>query len=349
MTIVSSNIKKSDSHTISGKERLITPSPLTEDLAILEKDSFRPKRFDEFIGQSELKKVVGISVQASLSRSESLDHVLLYGPPGLGKTTMASVIANELGVQCRVTSAPALERPRDIIGLLVNLKPKEVLFIDEIHRLTRITEELLYSAMEDFRLDLTVGKGTSSRMRQIKLSSFTLVGATTRPAALSSPLRDRFGLSQRLDFYKDNDLQNIVTRAANIMGFPLSSEASFEIAKRSRGTPRIANRLLRRVRDFATVQKQFKSINLKLVKEALTLHCVDEKGLDQSDIRLLKLILQMYGGGPVGLDTLSAALGEDSATVESVIEPFLLQIGFLKRTSRGRIVTSQAIEHLNRK
>ena len=349
MAIVSSNIEQSDSHKIMGKERLISPATVIEDVGALEKDSFRPKRFAEFIGQTELKEVVGISVNASLSRSEALDHVLLYGPPGLGKTTMALVIAKELGVKSRITSAPALERPRDIIGLLVNLKPREVLFIDEIHRLPRITEELLYSAMEDFHLDLTVGKGTSSRIRRIQLPEFTLVGATTRPAALSSPLRDRFGLCQRLDFYNNQELKSIVTRAASILNFELSNEASLEIAKRSRGTPRIANRLLRRVRDFATVKDQLQLVDSKLVNDSLDLLRVDAKGLDDSDRRLLRLILDAYGGGPVGLETLSAGLGEESATVESVIEPFLLQIGFLRRTSRGRIATSKAKKHMNAK
>tara|TARA_Y100001968_G_scaffold314434_1_gene339763 strand:- start:5902 stop:6945 length:1044 start_codon:yes stop_codon:yes gene_type:complete len=346
MAIVSSNIEQSDSHQEMGKERLSTSLTLAEDLKVFEKDSFRPKRFDEFLGQSELKKIIGISVKASISRAEALDHVLLYGPPGLGKTSMALVIAKELGVKCLVTSAPALERPRDIIGLLVNLKPREVLFIDEIHRLPKITEELLYSAMEDFRLDLTVGKGTSSRVRSLELSEFTLVGATTKPAALSSPLRDRFGLCQRLDFYTNKDLQRIVQRSAKILDCQLSDNASLEIAKRSRGTPRIANRLLRRVRDFATVKNQLEFIEMKVVHEALSLYSIDEKGLDDIDRRLLSLIINIYDRGPVGVETLAAALGEDSETVEFVIEPYLLQIGFLKRTSRGRIVTPKAIQHM---
>jgi Holliday junction DNA helicase RuvB len=333
MAIVSSNAGSSAPR----REPVLDAQPSPEEATGRPDDGLRPKRLDDYIGQDELKQVLGIAVQAAIGRGEALDHVLLYGPPGLGKTTMALVLAEELGVTCRITSAPALERPRDIVGLLVNVQPRDLLFIDEIHRLNRVAEELLYPAMEDRRLDLTVGKGSTARTRSLELPPFTLVGATTKAGSLSSPLRDRFGLIQRLEFYGQEDLEAIVS---------LSAGACCRIAGCCRGTPRIANRLLRRVRDVACVQGRQDQIDEGLVSEALSLHRVDHRGLDAGDRRLLEQLDQHHAGGPVGLETLAAALGEDPTTLESVVEPFLLQQGLLVRTPRGRMLTDAARAHL---
>ncbi len=308
-------------------------------------DSLRPQRLQDYIGQSALKEVLDIAIKAAQSRKEPLDHLLLYGPPGLGKTTMALILAQEMGVECKITTAPALERPRDIAGLLVNLKPGDVLFIDEIHRLPRVTEEILYPAMEDARLDITIGKGQSARTRSIALNSFTLVGATTRVGALTSPLRDRFGLIQRLRFYEIDELTQIVIRTADVLNTPIRPEGAQEIARRARGTPRIANRLLRRVRDYVEV-KASGPITEIIAAEALELFNVDPCGLDWTDRRLLSVMIENFAGGPVGLDTMAASTGEDAQTIEEVYEPYLMQIGYLQRTPRGRVVTPAARRHL---
>ncbi|MGB5971939.1 MAG: Holliday junction branch migration DNA helicase RuvB, partial [Nodosilinea sp.] len=299
-------------------------------------DSLRPQRLQDYIGQAALKEVLGIAIKAAQSRQEPLDHLLLYGPPGLGKTTMALILAQEMKVTCKITTAPALERPRDIAGLLVNLKAGDVLFIDEIHRLPRVTEEILYPAMEDSRLDITIGKGQSARTRSIPLAPFTLVGATTRVGALSSPLRDRFGLIQRLRFYEIDELTPIVLRTADVLKTPIEPAGAEEIARRARGTPRIANRLLRRVRDYVEV-KAAGTVTAALAAEALELFNVDPCGLDWTDRRLLSVMVENFGGGPVGLDTMAASTGEDPQTIEEVYEPYLLQIGYLQRTPRGRV------------
>ncbi|TVQ18869.1 MAG: Holliday junction branch migration DNA helicase RuvB [Leptolyngbya sp. DLM2.Bin15] len=309
-------------------------------------ESLRPQRIGDYIGQSSLKDVLDIAIKAAQLRQEPLDHLLLYGPPGLGKTTMALILSSEMQVDCKITTAPALERPRDIVGLLINLKPGDILFIDEIHRLPRVTEEILYPAMEDFRLDITVGKGQSARTRSIPLQRFTLVGATTRVGALSSPLRDRFGLVQRLRFYTVEELTEIVQRTAAILTTAVTPEGAAEIARRARGTPRIANRLLRRVRDYLEVKASGSEVTEAIAAEALELFNVDPCGLDWTDRRLLSMMIENFGGGPVGLDTLAAATGEDAQTIEEVYEPYLLQIGYLNRTPRGRIATRAAWQHL---
>jgi holliday junction DNA helicase RuvB len=308
-------------------------------------EKLRPQKLSEYIGQRDLKEVLQITIQAAQSRQDPLDHLLLYGPPGLGKTTISLILATEMGVNCKVTSAPALERPRDIVGLLMNLQRGDILFIDEIHRLARMTEELLYPAMEDFRLDITIGKGQSARIRSLPLPPFTLIGATTRVGALTSPLRDRFGFIQRLRFYEPDELGAIVRRTAKILNIEILPDAAAEVARRSRGTPRIANRLLRRVRDYAAV-KQVDVIDVRVATEALELFNVDPCGLDWTDRRLLTVMIEHYGGGPVGLETLAAATGEDAQTIEEVYEPYLLQIGYLNRTPRGRVATAAAWKHL---
>jgi len=308
--------------------------------------SLRPQTFRQYIGQNQAKNNLEIFIEAAKLRKETLDHVLLYGPPGLGKTTLAIIIANEMGVNLRTTSGPAIERPGDLAAILTALEPGDVLFIDEIHRLPRSIEEVLYPAMEDFCLDIVIGKGPSARSIRVDLPPFTLVGATTRAGALSAPLRDRFGVLSRLEYYKVNELESIVKRTAELFETAIDEESAAEIARRARGTPRIANRLLRRVRDFAQV-KSDGTITLGLAKEALELLQVDRMGLDHIDHKLLKGIIEKFRGGPVGLDTIAASIGEEAETIEDVYEPYLLQIGFLQRTPRGRVVTPAVYRHFD--
>jgi Holliday junction DNA helicase RuvB len=308
-------------------------------------ESVRPQRLDAYIGQKDLKELLKIAIAAAKTRGEALDHLLLYGPPGLGKTTMSLILAAEMGVKCKITAAPALERPRDITGLLINLQPGDILFIDEIHRLNRVTEELLYPAMEDYRLDIPIGKGHGTRIRTIPLPPFTLIGATTKVGSLTSPLRDRFGLIQRLRFYEIDELTTIVLRTAKILKVAITDAGAQEIARRARGTPRIANRLLRRVRDYTQV-KGIAEISETLAAEALDVLNVDRSGLDWTDRLVLNTIIEQFNGGPVGLEAVAAATGEDRKTIEEVYEPYLLQIGYINRTPRGRIVTQAACRHL---
>lgn len=353
MAIISSKQPSPDSNSSRTSARRTgpvgAPDLLNPDIGTDEygkpEDSLRPKRIADYVGQRALKEVLTIAIKAAQGRNEPLDHLLLYGPPGLGKTTMSLVLATEMQVDCKITTAPALERPRDIVGLLINLKPGDILFIDEIHRLPRVTEEILYPAMEDFRLDITIGKGQSARTRSIPLQRFTLVGATTRVGALTSPLRDRFGLVQRLRFYELDELTQIVLRTADILKTCVTPDGAAEIARRSRGTPRIANRLLRRVRDYVQV-KASGDVTGAIAAEALELFNVDPVGLDWTDRRMLTVMIENFGGGPVGLDTLAAATGEDAQTIEEVYEPYLMQIGYLQRTPRGRVAAPAAWAHL---
>ena len=307
--------------------------------------TLRPKTLSEYIGQDKVKDNLSIYIEAAKKRKECLDHVLLYGPPGLGKTTLAGIIAHEMGVNIRVTSGPAIEKQGDLVAILTALNEGDVLFIDEIHRLSRNVEEILYPAMEDFSLDIILGKGPSARSIRLDVPHFTLVGATTRSGQLTAPLRDRFGVLLRLDLYTPEQLGQIVTRSAGILGIPIDRDGALEIASRSRGTPRIANRLLKRVRDIAEIQFDGR-ITEKVAREALARFEIDELGLDDFDRRMLETIIKNYGGGPVGLETISAAVGEEAVTIEDVYEPYLMQIGFLSRTPRGRCVTPACYEHL---
>lgn len=311
-------------------------------------NSIRPKTLQEYIGQQLLKESLQISIDAAKQRQEALDHTLLYGPPGLGKTTLAMVLASEMSTEIHMTAAPALERPRDIIGILMALKPGSILFIDEIHRLNKVTEEILYPALEDFMLDRTIGKGQSTKTLRVPLPRFTLIGATTKAGSLSSPLRDRFGIIYRLNFYLEEELIRIVNRSASILGVEISPDGAQVIAQRSRGTPRIANRLLRRVRDYVEVKRKTPDcgIDAPYAQEALELFEIDPMGLDFTDRRLLTLLVQNFNGGPVGLETLASSLGEDPRTLEDVYEPFLLQSGLISRTPRGRMATAMTYRHL---
>jgi len=334
------NFKKIDINT---KNPIVKPETTESDKTF--ENSIRPKSFDTYIGQTALKETLKITIEAAKKREQPLDHLLFYGPPGLGKTTLAGVIAQQMGVEIKITSAPALERPRDIIGILMSLQGGEILFIDEIHRLNKIAEEILYPAMEDFFLDMTTGKSQSVKTIRLPIPKFTLIGATTKAGALSGPLRDRFGIIHRLEFYTEEELSQVIKRTAGILNIEIDNEGASAIARRSRGTPRIANRLVKRVADFALVKADGK-ITKNVANEALDTLNIDNCGLDTTDRNLLMLIIEKFNGGPVGIETLAAALGEDVRTLEDVCEPYLLQAGLLQRTPRGRMATPFALEHL---
>jgi len=333
---------KDGRETENRRDKLMSTEMLAEDEGEF---SLRPKTLSEYIGQDKAKRNLEVFIEGARRRHEPLDHVILHGPPGLGKTTLAAIIANEMGVQMRKTSGPAIEKPKDLAALLTNLEEGDILFIDEIHRMNRVVEEILYPAMEDKHIDIIIGQGPAATSVRIDLKSFTLIGATTRSGQLSKPLRDRFGIELKLELYEPKDLKRIIERSADILGVPIEPDGAMELAMRSRGTPRIANRILRRVRDFAEVYGDG-TITKEIADDALLRLEIDREGLDNIDRRLLKTIIEQYSGGPVGLDTLAATVNEESVTIEDVYEPYLMQQGYLTRTSRGRCVTRKAYDHL---